>query len=243
MSPRGISTSDDNVLLGGERGAALLMALMAMLLLMVLGLAVMLITDTEVLIAGNYRNSYEALYAAEASLERALQDLRTTPDWTAILTGMSRSAFIDGPPNGTRVLPDGSTISLTQATNVANCGKPSDCSAADLDAVTEKRPWGTNNPRWTLYAYAPMHDLLPTAGIDSPFYVITWAADDWFENDGDPTRDGVTESNPGMGIMALRSEAFGPGGAHHVIQAAVVRTGPGEVEPVGVRLLSWQEVR
>lgn len=221
-----------------ERGAALIIALMGVLLLTTLGLALVLTTSTELLIVGNYRNSQEALYGAEAALERALQDLLTVPDWNTILAGTNRSMFIDGLPSGLRILADGSTIDLEEVTNVANCGKTARCLPAELNAVTDERPWGTNNPRWTLYAYSPMRELLPTDTIDSPFYVIAWIGDDPSENDGDPTKDGSLQTNPGMGVIALRSEAFGPGGTHKVIEAAVARSDRGSL-----RLLSWRELR
>lgn len=230
--------SSDAVRPRSERGVALILALMGVLLLSALGLGLVLTTSMELLIVGNYRNSEEALYGAEAALERALQDLRIVPDWNTILAGTDRSAFIDGPPDGTRVLPDGSIIDLTKLTNVANCGKTIACSAAELDAVTDERPWGTNNPRWTLYAYSPVRALLPADTINSPFYVITWVGDDPSENDGDPATDGSVQTNPGTGVIALRSAAFGPGGTHKVIEAAVARSGPGSV-----RILSWRQRR
>ena len=230
--------SRDDVRRRSERGVALVIALMGVLLLSALGLGLVLTTSTELLVVGNYRTSQEALYGAEAALERALPDLLTVPDWNTILAGTDRSAFIDGPPDGTRVLPDGSIIDLTKVTNVANCGKTVSCSAAELDAVTDERPWGTNNPRWTLYAYSPLRELLPTDTMNSPFYVITWVGDDPSENDGDPTTDGSLQTNPGMGVIALRSEAFGPGGTHKVIEATVARSDLGSL-----RLLSWRELR
>ena len=222
-----------------ERGVALVIALMAVLLLSALGLALVLTTGTELLVAGNYRNSQETLYGAEALIEYALQDLSTAADWNTILAGISRSSFTDGPPNGARTLSNGSTIDLAHVTNLANCGKISTCSAADMDAVTQERPWGVNNPRWVLYAYAPMSALPSAHPINSLLYGITWVGDDPAENDGDPTKDGAAESNPGTGVIMLRSEAFGPGGAHQVVEAAAGRAGTGG----GVRLLSWREVR
>jgi len=230
--------SRDAVRPRSERGVALIIALMGVLLLSALGLGLVLTTSTELLIVGNYRNSQEALYGAEAALERALQDLLTVPDWNTILAGTDKSAFIDGPPAGTRGLPDGSIIDLTKVTNIANCGKTATCSPAELDAVTDERPWGTNNPRWTLYAYSPIRDLLPPDTLNSPFYVITWVGDDPSENDDDPMLDGSLQTNPGMGVIALRSEAFGPGGTHKVIEAAVARSDAGSL-----RLLSWRELR
>lgn len=222
-----------------ERGVALIIALMAVLLLSALGLALVLTTSTELLVAGNYRNSQETLYGAEAFIECALQDVSAVADWNTILAGISRSSLTDGPPSGTRTLSDGSTIDVAHVTNLANCGKISTCSSAEMNAVTQDRPWGVNNPRWVLYAYAPMNTLPSAPLIDSPLYVITWVGDDPAENDGDPTKDGSAESNPGTGAITLRSEAFGPGGGHKVVEAAAERAGTGG----GVRLLSWREVR
>src|SRR5688572_31670089 len=53
---------------------------------------------------------------------------------------------IDGAPSGSRTLPNGMTIDLTQATNMVRCGKLT-CSAADLIEITESRPWGANKDR------------------------------------------------------------------------------------------------
>ena len=47
-------------------------------------------------IAGNFRNSQEALYAADAAVERVVQDLLLVPRWNDILSGASQSGFVDG---------------------------------------------------------------------------------------------------------------------------------------------------
>jgi len=216
--------------LRGERGVALFVALMATMLLAALGVAIVLTTSTEVLIVGNYRNAQEGLYAADAALERTLQDLLKVPDWNVILAGPLTSSFIDGASSGLRVLSDGTRLDLTQATNRVNCGKATTCSAADLDAVTEERPWGANNPRRKLYAHAPVVDLLPIGTITSPLYVIVWAGDDPSENDDDPAKDGSTQSNPGTGVVALKAVAYGPAGTRKVIEATVARTEPAALE-------------
>src|SRR5882724_8006195 len=96
---------------------------MAMLLLTALGLALVLSTSTEGMIAGNFRGGQEALFAADAGVERVMDDLLTVPDWNKILQGTLQSAFIDGAPDNTpRVLPDGSSMKLVDATNMINCG-------------------------------------------------------------------------------------------------------------------------
>jgi hypothetical protein len=215
----------------GERGIAMIVAMMALLLMSALGIALVLTTSSETMIAGNFSNSSEALYAADAAVERSMEDILTVPNWNRLLDGSTQSAFVDGPPSGTRTLPDGSTIDLTQAINMANCGKVTTCSAADMNLPTSERPWGVNNPRWQLYSYARLQDLLPaTDTINSPYYVMVMVADDPSDNDDDPTKDGADEANPGSGVIAMRAESFGPRGTHKVIELTLARTGTMELE-------------
>ena len=206
-----------------ERGAALLIALMSVLLLTALGLALVMTTSTETMIASNFGNGQEGLYAADAGIERAMQDVLTVADWNTILAGTNTSAFIDGGSTGDRVLPGGNTLNLLQVANMANCGKVAACTVAEMDTVTAERPWGVNNPRWQLYAYSGMNDIIPTGTVNSPFYVVVMVADDASETDGDPTKDA-------NGVLAMRAEAFGPGNAHKVIEVTLARTDATELE-------------
>ena len=228
-----------------EHGMALLVAMMAMLLMTALGAALVLTTSSEAIIAGNFRNSIEGLYAAEAVLERSLDDLQTLPGWNPVLDGLLQSAFVDGAPGGSRTLSDGSAIDLGQAINMANCRKITACSTTDLDALTADRPWGANNPRWRLYAYGRLSDMLPAGAINSPYYVMVMVGDDASENDDNPLLDGIGPGNPGAGILVLRAEAFGPRGAHTAIELTVARIDAAELESAraGVRVLSWRAVR
>lgn len=217
-----------------ESGVALIIAMMTVLLMTALGVALMMMTMTESKISANYREGSEALYAADAGIERVMQDLLTVPDWAKLLDGSTTSAFIDGPPSGSRTLPDGTTIDLTQATNMVRCGKTA-CSDADLAAVTEERPWGANNPKWQLYAYGPMADMIPTGTINSRDYVIVWVGDDPAECDGNPLVDGGAPiapcvTNMGKGVLALLTHAYGPDGVRRVIEATVARTDTTEIE-------------
>jgi type IV pilus assembly PilX-like protein len=213
-----------------EDGVAMLIAMMAMLLMSALGLALVLTTTSETLISGNFRNGQEAAYAADAVIERAIDDLLTVSDWNKLLDGSTQSGFIDGPPSGLRTLKDGSTIDLTQAVNMANCQKVADCTAAEMDANTSERAWGANNPRWKLYAYGHLQDMLPTDTINSPYYVVLFVGDDPSENDGDPTKDGASAANKGSGVLAMRAEAFGPRGAHKVLEITLARTDTTQLE-------------
>jgi hypothetical protein len=209
---------------------------MAMLFMMALGSALMLTTVTETKISNNFRHSSEALYAADAGLERSMDDVLTIADWDSLLSGASTSAFIDGAP-GPRSLSDGSTLDLNEILAYANCQKIS-CSSSDYTAVTLERPWGVNNPRWQLFAYGPLDNMIPTSTVGSPFYVVVMVGDDPSESDGDPSKDGIvlcppgtfTGCNPGTGVIALRAETFGPFGVHKTIELTIARTDTTELE-------------
>lgn len=220
-----------------EQGVALIIALLSMTLLLALGMALVMTTMTETKIASNYTNGTEAMYAADAVVERVMDDILTVPDWNNILRGNVTSAFIDGPPSGVRTLPDGTKLDLTEATNMVNCGKTTVCSDADITTSTTDRPWGANNPRWQLYAYGPLQDMLPTATINSKMYVIAWIGDDPSENDGDPLTDGGTPicnpspcTNDGKGVISMLAQAFGPGGLIRTIEVTLARTDTTEIE-------------
>jgi hypothetical protein len=237
---------------------ALIVALMAMLFMMALGTALILTTSTESRITRNFRISSEALYAADAVLERAVDDMFAIEDWDTMLSGAAQSAFIDGPPSGARALADGQHIDVGEIVNLANCRRTTACSNADMDAVTADRPWGSNNPRWQPFAWGYLDDITPTGTVNSPFYAVMMVGDDSSENDGNPLRDGSTPCaqepaagcNPGAGVLALRAEAFGPFGAHKILEATVSRTDADRQQDdnngngrAGVRILSWREVR
>ncbi len=202
----------------GERGAALVIALMAVAVLSALGVSLAMVINTETKISGNFTVAREVMYAADGALEIAAQELVAVGDWDLLLAGSVLSAFVDGAPSGQRPLGDGRFVSLTGATNLAN---------------SEPRPWGANNPQWRLFAFGR---LTPGA------YVIAWVADDPSENDGDATRDGTDGNNPGSGILALRAEAFGLEGAHKVLEATVRRSVAESGEPA-IEMLSWHDIR
>ncbi len=216
--------------LGGETGTALFIALMATMLLSALGLGLVLTTTTEVLIVGNFRNAQEGLYAADAALERVIPELGAVSDWNPILRGEVSSAFVDGASSGARLLSDGSTLDLIEATNRVNCGKATTCSIPEMSVSTDDRPWGANNPHWKLFAHSRVDTLLSNGMVQSPIYVVVWVADDPAENDADPATDGSTQGNPGRGMVAVRAAAYGPKGTHKVIETILGLTDTTQLE-------------
>jgi len=205
--------------LRNETGSALIIALMSMMLLTALGTAVVMVTRTETLIAGNYSHAQEALYAADAAVERVVQDLLMVPRWNDVLGGISRSAFVDGSPDVPKALPGGGTLTLCAALPCS----PSSVTG-QLQQVTDTADmWGLNNPQWRLFAWSPLRDLLPNNQIDSAMYVAVWVADDPAESDNDPSAD----TN---GTLTLHAEAFGPSGTRKIIEVTVARTSGTEIE-------------
>jgi len=75
---------------------ALVTALMALLMMLALGAGVAVTTMTEVAIAANHRDGIQALYAAEAGIELALNRLRAAEDWRTVLNGRDAVTLIEG---------------------------------------------------------------------------------------------------------------------------------------------------
>jgi hypothetical protein len=244
--PRPARACSSDRLHGPESGIALIVVILATLVLSALGMSLLVTTATEALIAGHHRDGIEAFYAADAVLERAIPGLATVPDWSALLASPDGVASSIAPGFGdaamSAVLPDGSMLDLVQATNRLNCPHvfppPSTpCTAAQMDQVTGDRPWGGNNPRWRLYARGPLAALVPGPPPDTRLYVALWVSDDPSETDGNPANDGADASNPGSGIIQMRGEAFGGGGAHRAVEATAARAG------ASLRIVSWRQVR
>jgi hypothetical protein len=99
-----------------------------------------------------------------------------------------------------------------------------------------------NNPRWQLFVYGPMTQMLPGGSINSRLYIVAWLADDSSENDNRPLEDGAVDTNPGRGMLAMLVHAYGPGSTLAVIEVTVARIVKTEPQR-GARILSWREVR
>ncbi len=227
---------------GSERGVALLWTLAVMMCASSLALALVLMSVFQTKAAFNFRAAGEALFAADAGIDQALVELAAAADWSAVLNGSAGSTFDDG-GGQVRVLEDGRPLDLSEVVNRATCGHAAACTTAEMDAITAARPWGPNNPRWRLYMHGAARSLAPGAIARSPCYVVVLVADDPSEDDNDPLRDGLPDLNPGAGVLLVRAEAYGAGGARAAVEATVAR-GIGPAGPLtAVRLVSWRELR
>lgn len=224
------------------RGIALILALLVTSFLSAVGLGLAVMVFMDRLATGNHRGAVALLHAAEAGLELAAHAF-VRADWNAVLSGAELASFSDGAPGGIRALPGGGAINLTAETNVLNCGQATTCTPAQMDAVSDDRPWGGNNPRWRLYAFGAFENLAQVAR-PVPCYLAVWVADDSREQDGDPSTDGEAE---GRGVVRVRAVAFGSLGSRQAIEAELARVcfmaGEQEVCQPGIRVQSWREVR
>jgi len=192
-----------------EAGSALIMALIATVLLTSLGVGLVMLSNTEGAIASNYRAGSETLYAADAAVERVVQDLLLVPRWNDVLSGLTKSSFVD--------------VTMTP---VAGNGDHLDIAAmtAEVQAQSDSTaPWGTNNPVWRLFAYGALGDMMGTATLQSNSYIAVWIADDPSESDNDPSAD----TN---GVITVYAQAIGPNGTHRAVEVTVAKTDSTEIE-------------
>jgi len=110
MSSRGkFKTFSIRSVYGNEKGLALPIALMFLVVLGVMGGAAVMMTRTDIKISGNYKNSEQAFYVAEAGVEHAREvlraknvdgvDINSFSDELASVTGSN--GVIDGYVSGT----------------------------------------------------------------------------------------------------------------------------------------------
>lgn len=224
------------------RGIALILALLLTSFLSAVGLGLAVVVFMDRLATGNESGALALQHAADAGIELAAHDLARA-DWNAVLAGAEQASFSDGAPGGVRAIPGGGAVNLTAETNTLNCGKATACTEAQMDAISDERPWGGDNPRWQLYAFGPLENLTEVAR-PAPCYLAVWIADDTSEQDGDPAVDG---ENSGRGLLRARAAAYGPLGSRRAVEAELARVcfivADEEICLPGIRVQSWQEVR
>jgi hypothetical protein len=217
-------------------GSALVIVLLGLLLVSALAVAMLSVSTSDTLASANQRDAAAAGGAAEGALELAADEVIHIADWDSVLSGAIRSVRVDGPPSGSRTLPDGGIVLLDELANRANCLQPAPCTPAQLASVSADRRWGANNPNWRLFAYGNAGSVPPAL----PVYTVVLVGDDPQEQDGDPGRD-ASVGAPGRDLLLLRAMAFGPSGSRRTVQATVERyvAGPGTA---ALRFLSWSGV-
>lgn len=191
-----------------------LIALVTTVLLNAIGLGLLSLSNTETSIASNYRQASQLLYAAEAAADCAIADVARASSWNDVLAGTARSTFRD--TTLTPILASGERLDLAALTTSLQA-------TSDADARR-----GADNPAWRLFLYQPLSQIARSGSASE--YVAAWVADDAAESDGDP----LSDRND---IVSIRAQAFGPHGLQRTIEVALTK------DPVGVKALSWREIR
>lgn len=200
---------------GSERGAALVVALALLFALTGLTALVVPLVSLETQIVANHVRAARMQYAAEAALERAIQDLGAIPDWDLVLSG-ARVSPMRGV--GTVVaLADGSRLDLQLLTNTPSIVGPG-------------TPADPRDRRWRLFLRAPFAELAGSPRGDMRV-VVVWVADDA----GDGDENIVADANE---MLLLHAACLGPHLAQRAVRALVRRREGGWVEAV-----SWEILR
>jgi hypothetical protein len=192
-----------------DRGSALIIALFAAVVLSGLGIGLLMLTNTEGAIASNYRAGNQTLYAADAAVERVLADILMTPNWNEILSGATKSGFVDD--TLTPTLPSNQLINLTALT-------------AEIQAASDATAtFGPNNPQWKLFAYGRLSEMAAANMINTDEYVVVWISDDPADGDGDAQAD----TN---GVLTVLAQAMGQQGSFRTVEVTIAKTDSTEIE-------------
>lgn len=137
----------------------MIVALLMTTVLLALSMGLVVLTNVETAVSANFRRAGEALHAADAGIEIAVERL-AADDWSVVLARGEQPACVG--PDATSLAPTG---------------------------FYRTDRWGANSPVWRLYACARLRDLLPPEAIDPGLVVAVWLADDPAEVDEDPLTD------------------------------------------------------
>jgi len=215
----------------GERGTALLCALVVTALLTTLGASLVVVVVGETLVGAYHRGSQQSLYAADAGVERAIGELRRLSTWQGVPAPASSSGFADFNDGALAPeLADGTILDLAQLT-------------ADRQGESDTfYPNASDRPQWRLFGHASLDRMIADDAGSAPPYVVVWVADDPDDLDGDPARD----SND---VVIVRSHAFGVRASSRSVEATIVRRSAldgvagGGATRSDVSVIVWREVR
>lgn len=168
-----------------------------------------LLGNTERRIASAQLRDVQTAYAADAAARLAIDAISRAPDSSS--------------------WPSSGTVAALGAGSRMMAIAPGE--AVDLDARTDELnrdaarrwPMGADTPQWRLAGWGSLPDLPASARR-----VAVWVADDVMDLDGFPGEDR-------NGMLMIRVEAFGAGGAAHAVAAHVMRSAG------AVQTVSWRE--
>jgi hypothetical protein len=202
----GRSPSDND-----ERGAILLHVLMFTTLVTAVAAGVAILARIETMVSAHFRERHELAAAAVAGAEIALQDLRSSADWSEALSGTRTAAFTKGSSSA--------SLPVGMSPQVICCG------AASLTGQLQAESGVT----WTPFGWSTLADLTGTA-FPTPIFLVVWVADDSGDADGDPARDG-------NGTIRVHVQALAYPGGRRSVSLTATRSAPSLFPAI----LLWRE--
>lgn len=215
-------------------GTALLSVTLLMFLFSAIAFGAALVVRVEVRIAERFRQSAEALYAAQAGLEVAIGELGRLADWTPVVTGVQSSRFSQGAFAGAKAVPGGGAVDVC-------CGPQSLANRVTVEARMARTPT-RQALEWRPFLWTTF-DALVSPEVPGRLFVVVFVAND----EEDAGGGGNADTN---GAVLLRAEAVDPGGLRRAIECLIARSGTTDEEeesaerlarPIGI--LTWREVR
>ena len=206
---------------GGERGSALLPVTLVMCLFAAIVVGAAAVVRVDVMVAGHFRQSAEARYAAEAGLEVVLAELNALVTWAPVVSGSRHSSFVDGSLLGRKTVPGGGTVTVC-------CENGSVADRLSIETRLSPLPV-RRGLDWKPYLWTPF-DRLTSGDHPTRLYLAVWVA-------GEEGVSAGGESDETEAVM-VRSDAVDPGGRRRTIEALAHRH-----LGAALRVMAWREVR
>jgi hypothetical protein len=163
-------------------------------------------------IAGAHVRAVRTAYAADAAAQLGVDAVSQAPEFARWPASGSVGA-LDGGARLMAIAP-AEVVDLNARTAELN------------QAAARDWPLGANTPQWRLMGWGRFPGLSPEAAVSAPRVAI-WIADDVMDRD-------EAAGDDENGVLMIRAEAFGAGGAARGVVAHVIREGG------RVRVLSWR---
>ena len=209
-----------------EQGSVLLLALLVTLIILGIGLTVMWVASSGSKMSGNITRRQEALYAAEAGIERGRKILFDNPDdWTPFLQGCSASR--NSTTLGNILCTNGTSGTALQYERVIPAS-----SATETKVNTLAGGIGLKNMNYTVWI---RNDLASEGCVQNPAKKSQWDCDSggldgtWEIKSGSPPSTAGTMVDKNHRVM-LRSEGVGRDGIS-IVTLEVIISRPGGLIP------------
>jgi len=157
---RDIATAAARQPAGNERGSALIITVLVLLLLTIIGLSATTGTDTELLIAGNEKQATQTFYNANAGAADAME----------VPTSWLTSAYLVSVNNNLQNLQDATTKddTLKYLANATNSYTAYDQSSNQVATVTVRPVYKVSVPTNSTNIDAAKQDTIPTQTYKTP---------------------------------------------------------------------------